>query len=499
MVMAPSRTEAGPAAETFGNYIGGEWRPAASGATLENRNPSDRDDVIGHFASSDADDVAAAVSAAEDAYRTWRFSSPINRANILHKAANILESRIPEVGRELTREEGKTLKEGIGETTRAVQILRYYAGEAQQPSGEHYPSANPHTLLYTTREPLGVVAVITPWNFPIAIPAWKIAPALAFGNTVVFKPASLTPLSAVRFVEALAEAGLPAGVLNLVTGSAAGIGDPLVTDPRVVAITFTGSNQTGSELRRTAAERGAKLQLELGGKNPAIVLADADLEHALGHVVSGAMMSAGQKCTATSRAIVDRRIVDRFTEMLSERIAGLKVGDPLQAETQIGPLIDDGAAERVADEVAAAKKAGAQLLVGGERLGDGFDRGAFVAPTLFAGVKPESRLGQEELFGPVLGVIAVDNMDEAMAVANQVKFGLSASIFTRDLGKALAFAREIEAGVVHVNSETPGAEPQVPFGGMKGSSSYSREQGKAAREFFTQTKTVYIDPPPPLA
>ncbi len=496
MVSAPSKAKPEHAAEPFGNYIGGAWKPSASGETLENRSPANRDEVIGRFASSGANDIEEAIGAAEEAYRTWRFSSPVTRSNILHKAANILEGRIPDVGRELTREEGKTLKEGIGETTRAVQILRYFAGEAQQPSGEHYPSANPHTLLYTTREPLGVVGIITPWNFPIAIPAWKIAPALAFGNTVVFKPASLTPLTALRLVEALDEAGLPPGVLNMVTGSAANVGDPLVRDPRVVAITFTGSNETGAELRRIAAERGAKLQLELGGKNPAIVLADADLEHALGHVVSGAMMSTGQKCTATSRAIVDRGILDRFTEMLAERIGALKVGDPLQAETQIGPLIDDRAADRVAGEVAAAKEAGAQLLVGGGRLNDGLEGGAFVAPALFSGVDPDSRLGQDELFGPVLGVIPVDSMEEAMAVANRVKFGLSASIFTRDLGKALTFAREIEAGVVHINSETPGAEPHVPFGGMKGSSSYSREQGKAAREFFTQTKTVYIDPPP---
>ena len=496
MVATPARADSGQAVETFGNFIGGEWSPAASGDTFENRNPANRNEVVGVFASSGAEDVDAAVGAAEAAYRTWRFSSPITRANILHKAANILESRIPEVGRELTREEGKTLKEGIGETTRAVQLLRYFAGEAQQPSGEHYPSANPLTLLYTTREPLGVVGIVTPWNFPIAIPAWKIAPALAFGNTVVFKPASLTPLTALRLVEALAEAGLPPGVLNLVTGSAANVGDPLVRDPRVVAISFTGSNETGAELRKTAAERGTKLQLELGGKNPAIVLADADLDHALSQVIAGAMMSTGQKCTATSRAIIDRTIADRFTEMLAERIGALKVGDPLEAETQIGPLIDERAAERVAGEVDAAKEAGSQLLVGGGRLGNGLERGAFVAPALFAGVEPESRLAQHELFGPVLGVIPVDSMEEAMAVANQVKFGLSASIFTRDLGKALTFAREIEAGVVHVNSETAGAEPQVPFGGMKGSSSYSREQGKAAREFFTQTKTVYIDPPP---
>jgi acyl-CoA reductase-like NAD-dependent aldehyde dehydrogenase len=496
MVASPARAEAPQAAETFGNFIGGEWRPAASGATTENRSPADRNDLIGHFASSGPGEVDAAITAAEEAYQTWRLSSPIARANILHKAANILESRIPEVGRELTREEGKTLKEGIGETTRAVQILRYYAGEAQQPTGEHYPSANPQTLLYTTREPLGVVAIITPWNFPIAIPAWKFAPALAFGNTVVFKPASLTPLMAVRLVEALSEAGLPPGVLNLVTGSAEQVGDPLVRDPRVVAISFTGSNATGSTLRYVAAERGAKLQLELGGKNPAIVLADADLDHALGQVINGAMMSAGQKCTATSRAIVERRVVDRFTQMLADRIIGLNVGDPLLPDTQIGPLIDERAADRVAGEVDAAKSSGAELLVGGSRLGGDLARGAFVAPALFAGVEANSRLGQEELFGPVLGVIPVDGLEEAMAVANQVKFGLSASIFTRDLGKALDFARRIEAGIVHVNSETAGAEPQVPFGGMKGSSSYSREQGKAAREFFTQLKTVYIDPPP---
>jgi aldehyde dehydrogenase (NAD+) len=487
------------AAETYGNYIAGEWRPAASGETTENRSPADRDDLVGHFAASGRDDVEAAVAAADGAFRTWRLTSPIARANILHKAASILEARIPEVGRELTREEGKTLKEGIGETTRAVQILRYFAGEAQQPSGEHYPSANPQTLLYTVREPLGVVAIITPWNFPIAIPAWKIAPALAFGNTVVFKPARLTPLTAVRLVEALAEAGLPAGVLNLVTGSAAQVGDPLTNDPRVVAISFTGSNAAGAALRLTAAKRGAKLQLELGGKNPAIVLADADLDHALGQVVAGAMMSTGQKCTATSRAIVDRSIADRFTDMLAERIGSLKVGNPLEGDVQIGPLIDEPAADRVAGEVAAASQSGASVLVGGGRLGGDLGRGAFVAPALLGGVAPDSRLGQEELFGPVLGVISVDSLDEAIAVANGVRFGLSASLFTRDLGKALAFAQQIEAGVVHVNSETAGAEPHVPFGGMKGSSSYSREQGKAARDFFTQSKTVYIDPPPAQA
>lgn len=483
--------------KTYGNYIAGAWTGAKSGGSFENRSPSNTDDLIGHFAASGAEDVEAAVTAAAEAAEGWRNTSAIARANILFKAAEILASRQNEIGKELTREEGKTLKEGIGETGRAVQILRYFAGEAQQPSGEHYPSMNINTLLYTVREPLGVVAAITPWNFPIAIPTWKVAPALAFGNTVVLKPASFTPLCAVRLTEALSEAGLPSGVLNLVTGSAGAVGDPLVNDPRVVAITFTGSNAVGNELKMIAAKTGAKLQLELGGKNPAIVLADADLTHALGHVVTGAMWSTGQKCTATSRAIVDRRIAEEFTEKLRERIAGIVVGDPLAADTQVGPVISEDAADRIVSEVESATKAGAPLLAGGARLSDnGRGKGHFVAPTLLADVDPSSRFGQEEVFGPVLGVIAVDSYEEAISVANGVRFGLSASIFTRDLGRAMEFARSIQAGIVHINSETPGAEPQVPFGGMKGSSSYSREQGKAAREFFTQTKTVYFDPPP---
>jgi aldehyde dehydrogenase (NAD+) len=484
-------------APVYNNYIAGEWRPAASGETTENRNPANTEDLLGRFASSDAGEVDAAITAAEEAFQSWKNTSPITRANILFKAAEILASRQNEVGKELTREEGKTLKEGIGETGRAIQILRYVAGEIQQPSGEHYPSMNPQTLLYTVREPLGPIGIITPWNFPIAIPAWKIAPAIGFGNTVVFKPASLTPLSAVRFVEALVDAGLPAGVVNLVLGGAGKVGNSLVRDERITAISFTGSEQVGGQLKKILADRNVKLQLELGGKNPAIVLADADMEHAITHLVTGAMWSTGQKCTATSRAIVDRRIADELTVKLTERIRGLKVGDPLAADTQIGPVIDETAVKRIVGDIDRGKSEGAEVLAGGGRLeDDGRGNGYFVAPTLFGGVDPNSTLGQDELFGPVLGVIPVDSYEEAIAVANKVRYGLSASIFTRDLGRALSFAREIQAGIVHVNSETPGAEPHVPFGGYKSSSSYSREQGKASREFFTQVKTVYIDPPP---
>ncbi|CAN5767909.1 aldehyde dehydrogenase family protein [soil metagenome] len=482
----------------FDNFIGGEWQPARSGELFESTSPADSSVVVGRFASSGPDDVQEAIAAAERAFSGWRATSPIVRANLLHKAAEILGSRTQDVGRELSLEEGKTLKEGIGETGRAVQILRYFAGEAQQPDGEHYPSANPRTLLYTVREPIGVVGIITPWNFPIAIPAWKIAPAIAFGNTVVFKPASFTPLLAVRFIEALAEAGLPAGVVNLVTGSASNVGDPLVQDERVKAISFTGSEAVGRAIYKTAMDHGTKVQLELGGKNPAIVLGDADLEHALNHVVSGAMWSTGQKCTATSRAILDASIAETFTTQLTARIEALRVGDPLEDATQVGPLISEDAAESVLSEVENAEKEGARLLAGGNRLtSNGRERGHFVSPTLFGDVDPASKLGQDELFGPVLGVMTATSMDEAMEIANSVKFGLSASIFTRDLGKALDFAREIQAGIVHVNSETPGAEPQVPFGGFKSSSSYSREQGKSARDFYTQVKTVYIDVPSP--
>lgn len=478
----------------YGAYRNGEWSAADSGETLENRNPARSDDVIGRFASGGKSDTEKAIAAASEAKREWARTSPIERANILYKASELLAVRAEDVGRELTREEGKTLAEGIGETKRAVQILRYFAGEAQQPDGEHYPSANVNTLLFTMREPIGVVGVITPWNFPIAIPAWKIAPALAFGNTVVFKPASLTPLCAVRLVEVLDEAGLPKGVLNLVTGSAGTVGDVIVNDDRVDAISFTGSNEVGSAIKQSAGERGAKVQLEMGGKNPAIVLADADLDHAAGEVIKGAMMSTGQKCTATSRAIVDRSLVSEMTERLVHRAASMKVGDPQQDGVLIGPLISADAAERVLGDIGKGKN-GASVATGGDRPTDVPD-GHFVSPTVFSDVASDSFLGQEELFGPVLGVIPVDGIDEAIAVANQVRYGLSASIFTRDIGRALSFVREVEAGIVHVNSETAGAEPQVPFGGYKGSSSYSREQGKAAREFFTQVKTVYFDPPP---
>jgi aldehyde dehydrogenase (NAD+) len=480
-------------APVFGNFIGGEWQEANE--TFENINPADTSEVVAHHAKGTAEDATQAIDAASEAFDAWRHVGAIERANILYKVSDLLTERAQEIGRDLTREEGKTFKEGVGETLRAAGLFRYYAGEVLQPNGEHYPSANFKTMLYTQREPLGVIGLITPWNFPIAIPAWKIAPALAFGNTVVLKPASAAPLSAMHLMQVLADAGVPAGVVNAVTGPAGQVGDALVEDERVIAISFTGSGDVGRAIQAKAASRGAKVQLELGGKNPAIVMADAHMGQAVTGVVNGAVMSTGQKCTATSRAIVDRSIAKEFTAALEKRLGELVVGNPLEDATNIGPLIDMDSANRVSDEVMAARNSGATLVTGGERP-ESLNGGAFITPALFSGVKSDSRLGQEELFGPVLGVIEVDDMDEAIAVANSVRYGLSASIFTSDLGKAMRFAREIQAGMVHINSETAGAEYQLPFGGYKASSSYSREQGKAARDFYTQIKTVFMDEPP---
>lgn len=489
MVHTETRNEA----PVFGNFINGEWQPVAE--TFENINPADTAEIVAHHAKGTAEDATRAIDAASEAFDSWRHLGAIERANILYKASDILTQRAQELGRDLTREEGKTLKEGVGEVLRAAGLFRYYAGEVLQPNGEHYPSANFKTMLYTQREPLGVVGMITPWNFPIAIPAWKIAPALAFGNTVVIKPASAAPLSTMHLMQVLTDAGVPAGVVNAVTGPAGQVGDALVEDERVIAISFTGSGAVGRAIQAKAATRGAKVQLELGGKNPAIVMADAHMGQAVTGVINGAVMSTGQKCTATSRAIVDRRIVSEFTAAMEKRLGELVVGNPLDDATNIGPLIDMEAANRVAGEVASARESGATLVTGGDRP-ESLNGGAFITPALFTGVTSGSRLGQEELFGPVLGVIEVDDMDEAIAVANSVRYGLSASIFTSDLGKAMRFAREIQAGMVHINSETAGAEYQLPFGGYKSSSSYSREQGKAARDFYTQIKTVFMDEPP---
>jgi aldehyde dehydrogenase (NAD+) len=472
------------------SFVGGAWTDG--GRPSRDLNPARPSEVVSDVLQADATLAADAIEAAAAAFPAWRATPAPARGDILRKAADLLEARANDVGRDLTREEGKTLAEGIGETRRAVQILRYYAGQTLEPDGETFPSHSAATFLYARREPVGVVSAITPWNFPIAIPAWKIAPALAYGNTVVWKPAELVPLTAVHLLQALVDAGLPGGVLNLVLGKGSEVGDALVTHAAVQAITFTGSNVVGRAMQRKATEHGKKVQLELGGKNPAVVLDDADLDLAAEHVARGAFLSTGQKCTATSRVIIQAAVLQPFQERLTALAQNWKLGDPLETDTRVGPLVSADQLETVTGYLDAARSEGARVLAGGGRaddLGDGY----FVKPTVLAGVSPDSRVVREEIFGPVAALLPADSYAEAIRLANDTHYGLSASVFTNDLTRALRFADDIHAGVVKINQESAGVEFHVPFGGMQESSSGSREQGKAAREFFTQWKTVYLD------
>ena len=472
------------------SFVDGSWR---DGEPRPDVNPSRPTESVAtaHFA--DVPTARAAVAAARDAAATWARIPAPERGQVLRRAADLLEQRSETIGRELAAEEGKTVAEAIGETRRAVALFRYYSGQTTEPDGETYPSHTKGTLLYARRRPVGAVLAITPWNFPIAIPAWKLAPALAYGNTVVWKPAELVPLTSLRLFEALRDAGLPTNVLNLVIGSGATLGDALVSEG-VDAITFTGSNAVGREVQRRALDLGVKVQLELGGKNPAVVMASADLDLAVDRVAKGAFLSAGQKCTATSRVIVDSRVLDEFTGRLAEVASTWKVGDALAPDTVVGPLVSEQQHDNVLDFLRSGRDEGGQYLAGGghdDQAGEGY----FIRPTVIAGLTSGSRLVREEIFGPVVTVQPAAGYDEALHLANDTVYGLSASLFTSDLGEALRFADDIEAGVVKLNQESAGLEFQVPFGGMKDSSSGTREQGKTAREFFTAWQTVYMDPP----
>ncbi len=475
------------------NYINGEWIPARTGVTFERRNPADTRDLVGRFPESGAEDVSAAVEAARAALPTWRRLAPDARAQFLYKAADLLAARKDAVAAALTREEGKSLPEAAGETGRGVVLLRYYAGEGLRVGGDVIPSTNPNTLLFTERMPLGVVGLITPWNFPVAIPLWKIAPALIYGNCVILKPSELAPHTAHLLAEVLHEAGLPKGVFNLVQGGRAA-GEALVNAPGVDGISFTGSTATGKSIARACVERGAKYQLEMGGKNPVVVLEDADLSQAVELTVQGAMRSAGEKCTATSRAIVVDRVADEFTRRVVGRVRDLHLGPGTDPDAYLGPLISEKARDNVLTNIEKAKQEGAHVLCGGQA-GHRPDlaHGHYVWPAVLDHVTPGMTIAQEEVFGPVLAILRVPDFDAALKVANDVAYGLSASVFTRDLGNAMRFAREIEAGMVRVNGETAGVEPQAPFGGVKASSSFSREQGQAAKDFYTQIKTIAFD------
>jgi alpha-ketoglutaric semialdehyde dehydrogenase len=475
----------------FQNYINGEWVPGSSWSP--NRNPSDLSDVIGEYALADKAQTEAAIDAAKRAFPAWSIGSIQDRANMLDKVGSDILARKDELGRLLAREEGKTLPEGVGETIRAGQIFKFFAGEVLRMSGEKIPSVRPGVDVEITREPIGVVGLITPWNFPIAIPAWKIAPALAFGNTVVFKPAQWTPGCAWALTEILANAGVPPGVFNLVIGSGSVVGETIVNHPDVAAVSFTGSMDTGRAIARKAVARMAKVQLEMGSKNPLVVLDDADLPTAVNVAVQGAYFSTGQRCTASSRLIVTGGIHDRFVEALTLKLSTLKVDNALTPGTEIGPVVEQPQLDTDLEYVGIGQREGARLVAGGERVKRATD-GYYMAPALFVDAKNSMRISREEIFGPVACVIRAKNYDEALAVANDTDTGLSSGIVTTSLKHASHFKRHAQAGMVMVNLPTAGVDYHVPFGGRKGSSYGPREQGRYAAEFYTTVKTTYIAP-----
>jgi alpha-ketoglutaric semialdehyde dehydrogenase len=480
-------------AKTYLNYINGEWQQASTNRVDASINPGNKHEIVGYVQKSGKDDLDHAVAAAKKAQVQWKQLSGAARGEYLYKIANVLEKRIDEIAETMTKEMGKTFPEAKGETVRGVAILRYYAGEGMRKVGDVIPSSDSEALMFTTRTPLGVVGVITPWNFPVAIPIWKLAPALIYGNTVVLKPAQETAVTAAKVVECMHEADLPAGVVNLVTGNGSVIGQGIIDHPDINGITFTGSDTVGKLVGQGALARGAKYQLEMGGKNPVIVAADADLDLAVDATISGGLRSTGQKCTATSRVIVQSAVYDAFKEKLLAKVKGLKVGYGMHGETWMGPCASESQLNTVLSYIQKGLEEGATLLYGGNRLeSEGLEHGFYIQPTLFDNVNTNMTIAQEEIFGPVLALIQVDTFEEALHVANDVQFGLSASIFTRNIGNMLSFINNMDAGLVRVNSESAGVELQAPFGGMKQSSSHSREQGQAAIEFFTAIKTVFI-------
>jgi aldehyde dehydrogenase (NAD+) len=476
---------------TFANYINGEWVEGSQ--KFENRNPANTDDLVARFAKGTADDVTRAADAAAAALPAWSATNGPARGNILYKAADLLDRRFDSIAADMTREEGKTLPEAKGEVRRAINIFRYFAGEGSRMPGMLVPSERDRVHMFAIRKPIGVVGLVTPWNFPSAIPAWKLAPALICGNTVVLKPASAAPLSAWRIVEALHESGIPRGVVNYVASSGGELGGALLQAKPLKAISFTGSCEIGNWLHGEASKRRLRIQLEMGGKNPTIVLADADFNSAVENVVNGAFFSTGQKCTATSRAIVEDAIYDKFLNALVERTRKLKVGDGMQPGIDIGPLVDQGQMDTVLKYIEIGKKEAGAPKAGGNRLtGDGFGKGYFVEPTIFADVDERMTIAQEEIFGPVLAVMRAKNFEDAMRIANNIPFGLSSSIQTTNISRVFDYVYKMEAGLLTVNLPSAGVEYQLPFGGTKDSSFGPKEQGPAALEFYSDYKTVYL-------
>jgi aldehyde dehydrogenase (NAD+) len=487
--MSDSVLEA-PARPQLANYVGGTWAPARSGRTYEKHNPARPSEVVGEFPASGEEDVNAAVGAAAKAFPGWSGTPAASRAAVLMRAADAVEARVEDMATDMTREMGKPLREARLESARAAAIFRFFAGEAWRPKGELYEQAATGSTLYTLRRPLGVVGLITPWNFPAAIPAWKLAPALVYGNTVVLKVAQDAPLTGLHLAAALDEAGISDGVFNVVIGRGSEVGTPLVRHPEVRAISFTGSVAVGHQVREQATALGKRVQLELGGQNPLIVMGDAALDRAVEAAYAGAFWSAGQKCTATRRIYVEGPVYDEFRRRLLDRIENGKVGDPADPETEVGPLVNEKQLNDVLDAVEQGKREGGKVLAGGERVDD---EAYLLAPTLFEDVADEAMLSREEVFGPVASLYRFESLDEAIGRANAVKYGLSASIFTSSLEATQEFVNRLEAGLLHVNSQTAGADVHVPFGGIKGSGFGPHEQGRAALEFYTEVVTVYQD------
>ncbi|AHL75631.1 aldehyde dehydrogenase [Stutzerimonas stutzeri] len=476
-------------AKRYDNYIDGQW--VAGKNYQANINPSDLSDVIGEYAQADASQVEAAIAAARKAFPAWSTSGIQARADALEKVGLEILARREELGNLLAREEGKTLPEAIGEVSRAGNIFKYFAGECLRQAGETLQSVRPGVSVEVTREPLGVIGLITPWNFPIAIPAWKIAPALAYGNCVVIKPADLVPGCAWAIAEIISRAGFPAGVFNLVMGKGREVGEAIVNDKRVDGVSFTGSVGVGRGIAATCVGRQAKVQLEMGGKNPQIILDDADLNTAVELAAQSAFYSTGQRCTASSRIIVTEGIYDRFVEAMVERIKKIKVGSALEQGVDVGPVVSQAQLDQDLKYIEIGKEEGARLACGGERVSCGTE-GFYLAPTLFVDSTPDMRISREEIFGPVANVVKVKDYDEALAMANDTEFGLSAGICTTSLKYANHFKRHSQAGMVMVNLPTAGVDYHVPFGGRKGSSYGPREQGRYAQEFYTTVKTTYI-------
>ncbi|HJY88309.1 MAG TPA: aldehyde dehydrogenase family protein [Candidatus Acidoferrales bacterium] len=480
-------------AQVCRNFINGHWVESRSTRTVERRNPANLDELIGLAPLSTREETREAIAAARAAFASWRDTPAPARGRVIARAALLMEQQKEDLARMLTREEGKALKDSLGEVQKSINILEFMAGEARRIGGETLPSELPKNFAYTLKQPLGVVAAITPWNFPVSIPVWKISPALIAGNTVVFKPATLTPLTGAKVVEIFEQAGVPAGVLNMVVGSGGEVGDELLQHPEVRAVSFTGSNEVGSELYAQGARKMKKCQCEMGGKNPLVILADADLPLAVESVVFGAFASTGQRCTATSRVVVEEKVADRFVEMLVERAKKFKVGNGLEPGVEMGPAVDEAQLKTDLRYIELGKKE-AKLRLGGERLtGPEHARGYFVAPTIFDQVAAASSIAQDEIFGPVLSVIRVRDFDEALRVANSVRYGLSSSLYTNDAAKIFEFIDRIETGITHINSPTVGGEAQLPFGGMKATGIGLREMGRVAIDFYTELKTVYID------